>query len=84
MFELLPYADFRVSGTRYVSCAWWNAAMENLNSFVICSMIVSHVSSGCLRLTYSNQIIQVNRLVAVGLHLQRVSYGHPYQADCIP
>ena len=33
----LPYADLSVSGTRYVSCAWWNAAIGNLNSFVICS-----------------------------------------------
>ena len=32
----LPYADLSVSGKRYVSCAWWNAAIGNLNSFVIC------------------------------------------------
>ena len=29
----LPYMLLSVSGTRYASVAWWNAAMGNSNSF---------------------------------------------------
>ena len=35
LYESIPYARFRTLGTKYASCAWWNAAISNLNSFDI-------------------------------------------------
>jgi hypothetical protein len=34
MAGVVPQAFLIRSGTKYASCAWWNAAMGNLNSLV--------------------------------------------------
>jgi hypothetical protein len=65
-----PYACLSRSGTRYVSAAWWNAEIGNLNSFVSCVGSIGLRYQGRDRNgAYPDNVVEINGFVTVNVDL---------------